>query len=159
MGWTGACWWKGDTILMTTPGEHTRYVTDDFTGYNVLVTGASGVLGYGVAQALVAAGAHVTVLQRTASGLSGVREIRGSVTDSDAVARAVQGMDSVIHIAAKVSVSGPLEEYEHVNIEGTRTVLNAAEAAGVSRWVHISSPSVAHAGDSIIGAPADPAQP
>lgn len=144
---------------MTTPGEHTRYVTDDFTGYNVLVTGASGVLGYGVAQALVAAGAHVTVLQRTASGLSGVREIRGSVTDSDAVARAVQGMDSVIHIAAKVSVSGPLEEYEHVNIEGTRTVLNAAEAAGVSRWVHISSPSVAHAGDSIIGAPADPAQP
>lgn len=144
---------------MTLSGAHMQYVTGDFTGYNVLVTGASGVLGHGVAQALVAAGANVTVLQRSASKLSGVREIRGSVTDTTTVAQAVEGMDSVVHIAAKVSVSGPLEAYEQVNVEGTRILLAAAQRAGVSRWVHISSPSVAHAGDSIIGAPADPAQP
>ncbi|NWN89414.1 MAG: NAD-dependent epimerase/dehydratase family protein [Micrococcaceae bacterium] len=136
---------------MTTTRDTFEYHTANFTGYNVLVTGASGVLGFGVAQALVAAGANVTVLQRSASGLTGVREIRGSVTDADDVAKAVDGVDSVIHIAAKVSVSGPLADYEHVNIEGTRTLLHAAQNAGVSRWVHISSPSVAHSGDSIIG--------
>lgn len=144
---------------MTTSTAQFQYVTDDFTGDNVLVTGASGVLGSGVAQALRDAGAHVTVLQRSAAGLNGVREIRGSVTDREAVMQAVQGMDSVIHIAAKVSVSGPLAEYEQVNVEGTRTLLIAAQEAGVSRWIHISSPSVAHSGASIIGAGADPADP
>src|SRR5699024_5162250 len=133
--------------------------TDDFTDSRVLVTGASGVLGSGVAQALVKAGAKVTVLQRSASGLEGVQEIRGSVTDPEAVAQAVANVDSVVHIAAKVSVSGPREEYEHVNVEGTRTLLAAAQHAGVSRWVHISSPSVAHSGDSIIGEGAGPADP
>ena len=136
-----------------------HYITADFTGHNVLVTGASGVLGSGVAHALRDASAHVTVLQRSASGLDGVREIQGSVTDPEAARRAVQGMDTVIHIAAKVSVSGPLEEYEHVNVEGTRTLLAAAQKAGVSRWIHISSPSVAHSGASIIGAAAEPADP
>ncbi|GAA2035713.1 NAD-dependent epimerase/dehydratase family protein [Yaniella flava] len=144
---------------MTTTRDTFEYHTANFTGYNVLVTGASGVLGFGVAQALVAAGANVTVLQRSASGLTGVREIRGSVTDADDVAKAVDGVDSVIHIAAKVSVSGPLADYEHVNIEGTRTLLHAAQNAGVSRWVHISSPSVAHSGDSIIGDGAGAADP
>jgi len=136
-----------------------QYVTEDFTGHNILVTGASGVLGSGVAKALRDAGASVTVLQRSASRLDGVREVRGSVTDSEAVAAAVDGVDSVVHVAAKVSVSGPLEQYQHVNVEGTRTVLSAAQHAGVARWIHISSPSVAHAGHSIIGAGAQPADP
>lgn len=144
---------------MSITDTHFRYDTTDFTGANILVTGASGVLGSGVARALVDAGANVTVLQRSASRLAGIQEIRGSVTDPLLAAQAVQGMDSVVHIAAKVSVSGPLEDYEHVNIEGTRTLLDAAQEAGVSRWVHISSPSVAHSGDSIIGAGADAADP
>lgn len=136
-----------------------QYVTENFTGYSILVTGASGALGSGVARALRDAGANVTILQRSASGLEGVREILGSVTDSKAVAKAVEGVDSVIHIAAKVSVSGPLEQYQRVNVEGTRTVLAAAQDAGVARWIHISSPSVAHSGHSLIGARAQPADP
>ncbi len=144
---------------MPTTVERYKFHTDDYTGYNVLVTGASGVLGSGVAEALVDAGANVTVLQRSPSGLPGVREVRGSVTDPDIAAHAVAGIDSVIHIAAKVSVSGPREEYEHVNVTGTRTLLAAAQDAGVSRWVHISSPSVAHGGDSIVGEGAGPADP
>lgn len=144
---------------MTVTPSALQYRTDDFSGQRVLVTGASGVLGSGVAQALVNAGAQVTVLQRSPSGLSGVHEIRGSVTNVDDVATAVDGVDSVIHIAAKVSVSGPLAEYEHVNVEGTRLLLAAAQRAGVQRWIQISSPSVAHSGDSIIGAGAEPADP
>ena len=144
---------------MTVTPPALQYRTDDFSGQRVLVTGASGVLGSGVAQALVNAGAQVTVLQRSPSGLSGVHEIRGSVTNVDDVATAVDGVDSVIHIAAKVSVSGPQAEYEHVNVEGTRLLLAAAQRAGVQRWIQISSPSVAHSGDSIIGAGAEPADP
>jgi len=144
---------------MTVTPPALQYRTDDFSGQRVLVTGASGVLGSGVAQALVNAGAQVTVLQRSPSGLSGVHEIRGSVTNVEDVATAVDGVDSVIHIAAKVSVSGPQAEYEHVNVEGTRLLLAAAQRAGVQRWIQISSPSVAHSGDSIIGAGAEPADP
>lgn len=145
---------------MSTPAaQQDEYITGDYTGYRVLVTGASGVLGSGVARALLAAGAHVTVLQRSASGIAGVREVRGSVTNPQDVATALEGVDSVIHVAAKVSVSGPVEEYEHVNVEGTRTLLQGAQRAGVVRWVHISSPSVAHSGASIIGAAAEPANP
>lgn len=144
---------------MTTSAAQLEYVTGDYTGQRVLVTGGSGVLGSGVARALDAAGAQVTVLQRSASGIPGVREVRGSVTNPQDVATALEGVDSVIHIAAKVSVSGPLKDYEHVNVEGTRTLLHAARRSGVTRWIHISSPSVAHSGDSIIGAAAGPANP
>lgn len=144
---------------MSTHDPPAQYQISDFTGYNVLVTGGSGVLGSGVVKALVDAGAKVTTLQRSAANIAGVREVRGSVTDPQQVAQALEGIDSVIHIAAKVSVSGPREDYEQVNIEGTRTLLGAAQQAGVVRWVHISSPSVAHSGDSIIGAGAGPADP
>lgn len=126
---------------------------------SVLVTGASGVLGSGVARSLIAQGATVTTLQRRSAGVAGAREVQGSVTDHDTVRRALHGVDTVVHLAAKVSVSGPGHEYEHVNVEGTRLLLAAAREAGVRRFIHISSPSVAHSGSSIIGDGAGPADP
>ena len=73
----------------------------------VLVTGASGLLGAGVARVLAEAGNHVTTLQRRPSGVPGVRDVRGSVTDPAAVEEAMDRADTVVHVAAKVSVSGP----------------------------------------------------
>ena len=70
-----------------------------------------------------------------------------------------RGMDAVIHLAAKVNVVGPEAEYERVNVQGTRAVVDACVTAGVRRLVHVSSPSVAHAGSSLIGHGADPADP
>ncbi|MDY6055526.1 NAD-dependent epimerase/dehydratase family protein [Micrococcus sp.] len=125
----------------------------------VLVTGASGLLGAGVARALAEAGDAVTTLQRRPSGVQGARDVRGSVTDADAVAEALEGADTVVHVAAKVSVSGPEEEFETVNVGGTGLLAEAARARGVRRFVHVSSPSVAHAGDSIVGEGAGPASP
>ncbi|MEV4901578.1 NAD-dependent epimerase/dehydratase family protein [Citricoccus sp. NPDC055426] len=125
----------------------------------VLVTGASGLLGAGVARRLVAEGADVVTLQRRASGVPGVRDVIGSVADPAAVDRAMAGRDTVVHVAAKVSVSGPAAAYEKVNVAGTRTVLQAARRTGVERFVHLSSPSVAHAGASIVGDGAGPADP
>ena len=124
----------------------------------VLVTGASGLLGRTTAGLLLRRGDDVTVLQRRGAGLS-CAEVLGSVTDEDAVTRAVRGQDAVLHLAAKVDVVGRPEEYEHTNVRGTATLVSAARDAGVSRFVQVSSPSVAHAGRPLCGAGAEPADP
>jgi nucleoside-diphosphate-sugar epimerase len=125
----------------------------------VLVTGASGFLGRAVAAELVAAGHEVRTLQRRPSGVDDVTDLTGSVTDAGAVAEAVDGADGVVHLAAKVSLAGAPEEFRAVNVEGTRTLLDAAERTGVTRFVQVSSPSVAYAGAALAGVGAEPADP
>ncbi|WP_407320103.1 NAD-dependent epimerase/dehydratase family protein [Isoptericola halotolerans] len=125
----------------------------------VLVTGASGLLGGSVARALVARGEAVRTLQRRPSGVAGAQDVTGSVTAPGAVVRALDGVDAVVHLAAKVSLTGDPAEFAAVNVEGTRTLLDAAERAGVRRFVQVSSPSVAHAGASLMGVGAEPADP
>jgi nucleoside-diphosphate-sugar epimerase len=132
------------------------------TGRTVLVTGASGMLGEHVAALLVARGWTVRLLQRRHARLAeqaGVEEVLGSVADPDAVARAVEGADDVVHLAAKVSFAGDWDEFVLTNITGTRVVLESAREAGVQNVVFVSSPSVAHAGVSIVGEPARRADP
>ncbi len=125
----------------------------------VLVTGARGMLGAAVARALAARGDAVTVLQRRPSGLP-FHEVRADLGDPAArLADAVAGHDAVVHLAAKVDVVGPWRDYARTNVAGTRALLAAARSAGVGRFVHVSSPSVAHAGAALVGAPAAPADP
>jgi nucleoside-diphosphate-sugar epimerase len=124
----------------------------------VLVTGSTSFLGGAVAARLHARGDDVTVFQRRPSGL-GLREVLGSVADRRAVEAAVAGADVVIHAAAKVDVVGPWPEFEETNIAGTANMLAAARSANVDRFVYVSSPSVAHAGKSLVGVPAGPADP
>lgn len=125
----------------------------------VLATGASGFLGRAVVRALQDAGHDVRTLQRRPSGVVGAEDRLGSVTDPDATSAAVAGVDAVVHLAAKVSLAGDPAEFRAVNVGGTRTLLDAAAAAGVSRIVHVSSPSVAHAGHALAGVGAEPADP
>lgn len=124
----------------------------------VLVTGASGLLGRTVANALAQRGDTVTVLQRRASGTSH-REVLGDVADPAVVADAVHGQDAVVHLAAKVNVVGPWEDYRRTNIDGTRSLIERAVTSDVQRFVQVSSPSVAHAGSSLAGVGAGPADP
>lgn len=125
----------------------------------VLVTGASGLLGRGVAGLLVRQGHAVTTFQRRPAGVDGAADLPGSVTDDDAVRRAVAGADSVIHLAAKVSFTGRAADFDEVNVEGTRRLLRAAREAGVQDLVFVSSPSVANHGAAIAGLGAEPADP
>jgi 2-alkyl-3-oxoalkanoate reductase len=116
------------------------------------------MLGAATAQALAARGDEVTVLQRRPSGL-GLPEVLTDLVDTDAVRDAVEGHEAVIHLAAKVNLTGPWAAYEHANVFGTHSVVNACRATGVERLVHVSSPSVAHSGASLVGAEAGPPTP
>jgi len=90
----------------------------------VLVTGASGMLGGAVADALAARGDDVTVLQRRPSGLRH-REVLADIVDAAAVRAAVTGQDAVVHLAAKVDIQGRYRDFARVNITGTRNVVSA----------------------------------
>lgn len=125
----------------------------------VLVTGASGFLGQATATAVRDAGHQVRTFQRRPSGVAGVQDVAGTMTDDTAIARAVDGVEAVVHLAAKVSLAGDPADFARVNIEGTRSLLRAARAARVGRFVFVSSPSVAHTGSSLVGADAGPAEP
>jgi nucleoside-diphosphate-sugar epimerase len=124
----------------------------------VLVTGGSSLIGAGVAAALLARGDEVVVQQRHRSeslGQLDVRQELGDIRDLDAVLAASAACDAIVHLAAKVGVVGDWEDYRSINVDGTRNVLNAAQRRGIGRVVHVSSPSVAHGGEPIIGGGAD----
>jgi len=124
----------------------------------VLVTGASGMLGGAVARTLAARGDDVTVMQRRPSGLD-LPEVLGDVADADAVRRAVRRRDAIVHLAARVNVTGAWAEFERANITGTDSVVAGCLGEDVSRLVHVSTPSVAHLGASLVGVSAGPADP
>ncbi len=124
----------------------------------VLVTGASGLLGRTVVQQLLSRGERVTVMQRGESGLP-VLQVRGDIADPEALSLALEGVDRVIHCAAKVSLNGPPAEFRRINVDGTSALLAAARACDVHSFVHVSTPSVAHLGRAIHGDGAQPADP
>lgn len=124
----------------------------------VLVTGATSLIGRHVVASLLERGDEVTVIQRRSAGID-TQEIVASILDRDAVARACKTQDAVIHLAAKVGVTGPWSEYKTTNVDGSGILREAARRAGVSAFVHVSSPSVAHSGKALIGAGASPADP
>lgn len=124
----------------------------------ILVTGASSLLGAGVATALAVRGDQVTVLQRRPSGL-GLPEVLADIADAAQVAAATAGQDAVVHLAAKVNIAGPWIDYQRANVTGTANVVAGCRQGGVARLVHVSSPSVAHAGSSLVGAGAGTADP
>jgi len=127
----------------------------------VLVTGASGPMGASVARALLARGDEVTTLQRRPSGVAGARDVLASLAAlaPGALAEAATGVDAVVHVAAKVGFSGAEAGFRAVNVDGTAALLAAAREAGATRFVQVSSPSVAHTGTALVGAGAGPADP
>jgi len=128
----------------------------------VLITGGRGLLGNAVIDDVRSRGWLVTALQRSASGRADgevVRDHRGDVTDARAVEEAMEGCTAVVHLAARVGIEGTWRDFESVNVEGTRIVLEAARRRGVRAFVQVSSPSVAHAGKPLVGAEAEVADP
>jgi nucleoside-diphosphate-sugar epimerase len=150
MGRRDACRRKGAGTVTPAPA--------DGAARDILVTGASGMLGRAVVSLLVAKGHRVRTYQRRPTVGPGVSH-QGSVADRRTLASALAGADAVVHLAAKVSFTGHWDEFVSTNMDGTRNVLAAARDAGVRDLVFVSSPSVAHLGSAIAGAVAGPPDP
>lgn len=111
----------------------------------VLLTGATGFVGSGIARALLAHGYAVRALVRASSpraNLAGLalEIIGGDICDADAVARAMAGARYLVHAAADYRLwARDPDAIARTNVAGTRTVMEAALRAGVERVVYTSS--------------------
>ncbi|HEX9831266.1 MAG TPA: SDR family oxidoreductase [Thermodesulfobacteriota bacterium] len=110
-----------------------------------LVTGATGFIGSHIARKLVQKGEKVRVLLRKTSKTVNIDDIDvervyGDVLDVASVTRAVQGCDTLYHVAGLVSFKqADYKKMDDINIKGTNNVLSAALEAGVKRAVYTSS--------------------
>jgi dihydroflavonol-4-reductase len=110
-----------------------------------LVTGATGFLGSHVARALAGRGDDVRVLVRASSdlrALDGIEAERctGDLRDRGSLERALESVGRVYHVAAdyRLWARDPLEIHES-NVTGTRNLLDAAQRAGVEKFVYTST--------------------
>ncbi|HEY4231738.1 MAG TPA: NAD-dependent epimerase/dehydratase family protein [Thermoanaerobaculia bacterium] len=122
------------------------------------LTGGTGFLGGHVARALCAAGWSVRLLARDASRLQArdsssaraslladlpVAVVAGDLSDEDHLARRLEGVDAIVHVAGLVKARS-LADYREVNVEATRRLLRAAaRSAPGAVWVHVSSQAAA----------------
>lgn len=111
----------------------------------VFVTGGSGFLGSRLIPRLVAEGHEVSAMARSTSADAKVRAlgatpVRGDMEDLDGFT--MPSADAVIHLAAHFHFAGPREPYFRINVGGTKTLMNAAEAAGASSFVYLTAAAV-----------------
>ena len=122
----------------------------------VLITGGGGFIGCHLTRALLARGDKVRILDSMLEQVHGARArpanlsrdadfMRGDVCDAKAVARAIESVDHVVHLAAEVGVGQSMyavERYVACNDLGTATLLQALIANPVKRVVVASSMSI-----------------
>jgi NADH dehydrogenase len=107
-----------------------------------LVTGATGFVGGHVVHAIRAAERDVRALVRDPSKTERLRTwdveiVEGDMTDAASLERAVAGCDAVVHLVA--IRQGRPEQFQSIMVDGTRSLLAAATAAGVGRFVLMSA--------------------
>ena len=115
-----------------------------FAGRRAAVTGAGGFIGAATCRALVAAGAEVAGLDvdtgaRERVEATGAEFTAADVADPASVGAALADAELVVHAAALVHEGDDMREFIRVNVGGTANVLDAAEAAGAERVIHVSS--------------------
>lgn len=114
------------------------------------ITGGTGFVGgHSITRALNAGHAVRALTRRPQPPRDGVTWVTGALDDPAALATLVQGADAVIHIAGVVNADRA--GFVAGNIEGTRAMLSASAAAGVTRFVHVSSLSAREPQLSIYG--------
>lgn len=112
---------------------------------NILVTGATGFVGSALCSRLVDSGHSVRALVRgDTPTLNNVASVKGALNDEAALASALEGIDCVVHLAGRAhqlndDAADPLVAFRAVNRDGTLLLANCAKAAGVKRFVFISS--------------------
>jgi dihydroflavonol-4-reductase len=113
----------------------------------IFLTGASGLIGSHICRRLVAEGFAVRALHRPGSSLGALKDIaqaidwvEGDLLDVSLLRKALEGCQQVVHCAGVVSYSPrDTELLYQVNVEGTKALVDASLAAGIKRFVHLSS--------------------
>jgi UDP-glucose 4-epimerase len=115
----------------------------------VLVTGAAGFLGASLVEKLCRLGHHVRVVLHDSphpiSQLGNVETVLVDIRDPKNVQNIADGCGAIVHLAAKVHAlddSGEEQDYEAVNVDGTKHILDAAVRSGVNRILFASSVKV-----------------
>lgn len=106
----------------------------------VFITGANGFMGRALAERYRSLGTTVAGLDVNADPQHGV--VAGDINDPDGWREQLEGVDVVVHTAALVSNNIAKDKAWQVNVVGSRAVLDAASAAGVGRYVQISTMGV-----------------
>ena len=116
------------------------------------ITGATGFVGQATLDVALAKGHSVRALARSPQKpRDRVEWVRGALSDKDALANLVEGVDAVIHIAGLTNAPDPAQ-FEPANVGGTANVIEAAQNAGVRRFVFVSSLSAREPSLSAYGA-------
>jgi nucleoside-diphosphate-sugar epimerase len=110
----------------------------------IAITGAGGFIGFRLAERALARGWQVRGLELSSQAAARVERLgawvqTGDVGDEAAGRRLCGGANAIVHTAAIVGEGGDWARYRKVNVEGTRIMARAAKAAGVGRFVHLSS--------------------
>jgi len=105
----------------------------------IAVTGGTGFVGSHLIEHALAEGHQLRALtRRPQPDRAGVTWIEGALGNADSMAALVRGTDAVLHIAGVINAPDRAG-FAAGNIEGTRVLIAAAEAAGIRRFVQVSS--------------------
>jgi len=104
----------------------------------VLVTGGAGFVGKALLAALKKNQCEIRVLDLVP--VDGVEAMQGSVLDDDIVAKAVDGIDTIFHLAGNAQLWTKSDiDFEIINVDGTKNIVRQAIRARVKRFIHCSS--------------------
>ncbi|MCU0285917.1 MAG: NAD-dependent epimerase/dehydratase family protein [Acidobacteria bacterium] len=112
-----------------------------------LVTGVNGFIGSHTARRVLKEGHNVRGLVRSTSNLDYIKDldielVYGDVCRMEILEKAAQGVEQVIHTAGLAKDWGNYDDFHKVNYQGTCNLVQAAEKAGVKRFVHISTTAI-----------------
>jgi nucleoside-diphosphate-sugar epimerase len=131
---------------MITDLEHTAFVT-----------GGSGFVGGRLIRRLVGDGWSVRALARSKEAEArveslGADAVRGDLDNGGALRAGAHGCHYAFHAAAQLGVTGDPKAFEHINVQGTKNVLDATRDAGVKRFVHVGTEAALLAGEPLLEA-------
>jgi len=116
----------------------------DLTGKTLAISGIGGFIGLRAAERARERGMRVRGIELSEQAAkraraAGAEVVVGDLLDEQRAKEACRGTDVVLHTAALVKESGPLEEFRRLNVEGALVMARAAREAGARAFLHLSS--------------------